>query len=466
MVGLGIGGLRRVRPPRLRRDPHDRTRCWPCGCFRHRLFRATNIVMAFGMASFIGLTFVLPLYLQGLRGLDPLRQRPDDVPPGHRHPHLVADRRADLRPRRPAAPDHRRHARGRRVDGVAAARRSGHRPVVDPRGDLRPGLRHGLHVRGSVQTASYAQIPPADNGRASAIFSTQRQMSVSIGIALMATVLTSFTTLSAAPERSAAGADGLPLDVRAGGRAGPHGGVAGVPDASATRTPPPPCSPATDRAAQSGWSRPVTSIDIWRRPSDQSNTRCVPAGIGAVRRRAARRAGAAPPPARRRRPGVSPRTLTAVPSAKRTRLVRCSGTALDAAHRHPAVDERAQVDLEQHAVSAACSASMRGEAAGEVGEVGGIDRRARRAAPAAGAAPRRRTTPRVPAAASAEHEIRTSTGHLPIVVLGGPTRRPSSTRRFEAVTTRGRGRTSAPRPRRWRRRRRPRGRRTARTRGA
>ena len=27
--------------------------------------------MAFGMASFIGLTFVLPLYLQGLRGLDP-----------------------------------------------------------------------------------------------------------------------------------------------------------------------------------------------------------------------------------------------------------------------------------------------------------------------------------------------------------------------------------------------------------
>ena len=28
--------------------------------------------MSFAMASFIGLTFVLPLYLQGLRGLDPL----------------------------------------------------------------------------------------------------------------------------------------------------------------------------------------------------------------------------------------------------------------------------------------------------------------------------------------------------------------------------------------------------------
>ena len=49
------------------------------------------------------------------------------------------------------------------------------------------------------QAASYAEIRPADNGRASAIFSTQRQMSVSIGVALMATVLSSFTTLSAAP---------------------------------------------------------------------------------------------------------------------------------------------------------------------------------------------------------------------------------------------------------------------------
>ena len=30
----------------------------------------------------------------------------------------------------------------------------------------------------SSQAASYAEIAPADNGRASAIFSTQRQMSV------------------------------------------------------------------------------------------------------------------------------------------------------------------------------------------------------------------------------------------------------------------------------------------------
>ena len=51
----------------------------------------------------------------------------------------------------------------------------------------------------AVQTASYARIAPSDNGRASAIFSTQRQMSVSIGVALMATVLSGFTPLTAAP---------------------------------------------------------------------------------------------------------------------------------------------------------------------------------------------------------------------------------------------------------------------------
>jgi MFS family permease len=51
----------------------------------------------------------------------------------------------------------------------------------------------------AVQTASYARIAPSDNGRASAIFSTQRQMSVSIGVALMATVLSGFTPLAAAP---------------------------------------------------------------------------------------------------------------------------------------------------------------------------------------------------------------------------------------------------------------------------
>ena len=70
VVGLGLGGLSRS-PAGLRRDPHAAPDA-RAAAVPHRMFRATNMVMAFGMASFIGLTFVLPLYLQGLRGLDPL----------------------------------------------------------------------------------------------------------------------------------------------------------------------------------------------------------------------------------------------------------------------------------------------------------------------------------------------------------------------------------------------------------
>ena len=36
--------------------------------FKNRMFRAANIVLAFSMAAFLGLLFVLPLYLQNLRG--------------------------------------------------------------------------------------------------------------------------------------------------------------------------------------------------------------------------------------------------------------------------------------------------------------------------------------------------------------------------------------------------------------
>ena len=41
-----------------------------------------------------------------------------------------------------------------------------------------------------MQAASYATIPPSQNGRASSLFSTQRQVSVSIGVAVMASILT------------------------------------------------------------------------------------------------------------------------------------------------------------------------------------------------------------------------------------------------------------------------------------
>ncbi len=42
-----------------------------------------------------------------------------------------------------------------------------------------------------LQAASYARISPADTGRASAIYSTQRQVAAATGVALLSTVLLS-----------------------------------------------------------------------------------------------------------------------------------------------------------------------------------------------------------------------------------------------------------------------------------
>jgi MFS family permease len=46
-----------------------------------------------------------------------------------------------------------------------------------------------------MQAASYATIPPAQNGRASSLFSTQRQVGVSFGVAVLASVLASYGAL-------------------------------------------------------------------------------------------------------------------------------------------------------------------------------------------------------------------------------------------------------------------------------
>jgi hypothetical protein len=44
-----------------------------------------------------------------------------------------------------------------------------------------------------MQAATYANITPADTGRASAIYSTQRQVAAALGVATLATVLISRT---------------------------------------------------------------------------------------------------------------------------------------------------------------------------------------------------------------------------------------------------------------------------------
>ncbi len=59
--------------------------------FNDAMFRNTNLVSLFSMAGFFGLIFLVPLYLQTLRGFTPAAGRSGHVYPGHRGRDLEPD---------------------------------------------------------------------------------------------------------------------------------------------------------------------------------------------------------------------------------------------------------------------------------------------------------------------------------------------------------------------------------------
>ena len=170
----------------------------------NRMFRQCNVVGLFSMASFLGVTFVMPLYLQLLRGMTPLASGLTTFP----------------------------QAFGVMVSSVIAGRvyaKTGPRRLMTG-GFLAAAVaiafytRLGLHTslwlirammfgRGlcmgfafvPMQAASYATIEPSQNGRASSIFSTQRQVGVSIGVAIMASILAAHMSLSRSPRADEVG---------------------------------------------------------------------------------------------------------------------------------------------------------------------------------------------------------------------------------------------------------------------
>jgi hypothetical protein len=60
-----------------------------------------------------------------------------------------------------------------------------------------------------MQAASYATIDPIDNGRASSIFATQRQVGISLGVAVLSSILVTFMRIDAPPTTAAAVARSL-----------------------------------------------------------------------------------------------------------------------------------------------------------------------------------------------------------------------------------------------------------------
>ena len=164
----------------------------------NRMFRQCNLVGLFSMGSFLGVTFVMPLYLQLLRGMTPLASGLTTFPQafGIMLSSVIAGRvYASIGPRR-------------LMSGAffAAALAISLYTTLGLHTSLWL-IRALMFGRGAcmgfafvpMQAASYATIEPAQNGRASSIFSTQRQVGVSLGVAIVASILAAHMSLSRAP---------------------------------------------------------------------------------------------------------------------------------------------------------------------------------------------------------------------------------------------------------------------------
>ncbi len=162
--------------------------------FSDRLFRQVNIASAMVYAGFFGWIFVLPLYMQTLRGFSAtqsgLVQAPQAVAVflfsnllGKRVYRAVGPRRLMI------------------VGSAATAVFTGGFALADLETPL--GLiAAGSFLRGaavgmvfvSIQTAVYASISNAETARATSMFNTQRQIAFAGGVALAASVIAAKVT--------------------------------------------------------------------------------------------------------------------------------------------------------------------------------------------------------------------------------------------------------------------------------
>jgi EmrB/QacA subfamily drug resistance transporter len=161
--------------------------------FKERMFRNANIVTALAFGSFAGLLFLLPLFLQVLLGLTAIQSGLTTFPQAvgmilasqivGRLYHTVGPRRL-------------------MIGGLIAMSIVTFPLVLVGFGTSLWVIRAIMFARGvcmafafvPVQASSYANIVPADTGRASAIYSAQRQIAASLGVAILATVLVEATT--------------------------------------------------------------------------------------------------------------------------------------------------------------------------------------------------------------------------------------------------------------------------------
>ena len=166
------------------------------------IFRVSNVVSMLAQGAFLGVIFLMPLYLQDLRGVSALQSGLATFPQaigvvtasqisGRIYPRIG--------PRRLM------------MAGMVAGTVSGALFGFVGTGTSLWAIRGLMLLRGfclgiafvPLQAASYAQIQPKDNGRASSIFATGRQMAISVSVAVLATIFTTmvpFDEIGARPD--------------------------------------------------------------------------------------------------------------------------------------------------------------------------------------------------------------------------------------------------------------------------
>ena len=160
--------------------------------FGERMFRNANIVMILAVAGLIGVLFLLPQFLQDLRGLSALQSGLTTFPQAIGMMiaiRFVAKLYPKVGPRRIVI-----------VGLLAVAATTSCFLFVDLHTSLWL-IRAIMLLRGvamsaafiPMQAATYTNISRADTGRASALYSTQRQVGAAFGVAILATVWISRT---------------------------------------------------------------------------------------------------------------------------------------------------------------------------------------------------------------------------------------------------------------------------------
>lgn len=167
--------------------------------YRNRLFRNANLANFMSSGALLGLLFLLPLYLQRLRGFSALESGLATFPQAigvMLTARFVGRLYPTVGPRRLLSGG---------LFGIALASL----PFVFVGLETSPWwIRLIMFVRGvffafaivPLQAASFATISPADTGRASSLFNTGRQVGSALGVAALATILFSgFEDLGPAP---------------------------------------------------------------------------------------------------------------------------------------------------------------------------------------------------------------------------------------------------------------------------